>query len=148
MPFFTSVLNQFPEHSLKIKTVNVSQHCQCFIVHRKPQASYWQEDEAREIKNDEISRVIETTQGYVVKNIKPQTWHDYLRVFFGTSKISAELRSCIFLQNLGLRVLNILEYGMAFIPRHLWGVLDYYLMKKHPAEDRVRHHFRRCDQSA
>ena len=148
MPFFTSVLNQFPEHSLKVRTINQSSQRQCFIVHRKPQAPQWQEENAREIKNDEISRVIETPEGYIVKYIKQRTWHDNLRIFWGASKISAELRSCIFLQNLGLRVPAVLEYGMAFIPGHLWGVTGYYLMEKHPAADIVKHHFHHCDQPA
>lgn len=148
MPFFTSVLNQFPEHSLEVRTINKDRQRQCFIVHRKPQAPHWQEKSAHEIKNDEISRVIETPEGYIVKYIKQRTWHDNLRIFFGASKISAELRSCIFLQNIGLRVPTVLEYGMAFIPGHLWGVTGYYLMKKHPAVNIVKHHFRHCDQTA
>ena len=148
MPFFTSILNQFPQHSLQVKTINAGQQRQCFIIHRKPQAPHWQEENAHEIKDDEISRVIETSEGYIVKYIKQRTWHDNLRIFWGASKISTELRSCIFLQNLGLRVPKVLEYGMAFIPGHLWGVTGYYLMEKHLAADIVKHHFRHCDQPA
>lgn len=133
MPFLTSVLHYFPHHSLKSRVMNAAGDQQHFIVHKKDQAPQWKDDEHRVIKDDEVSRVIETSQGYIVKFVKSRTWHDYLRMFFGTSKISRELRSCARLAELGLRVPQVHEYGMALVPSHFWGVLGYYVMQKQPA---------------
>ncbi len=137
MPYFTSLFNAFPKHSLKRLALPVAmkhRNQQMFVCHAAvgSEAISFEEGQGTLIKDDEISTVIKNHNGLIVKFVKARRWHEYYKVFYGASRTSKEVQSNVRLKELGLTVPDITEYGIALIPTHFFGYTGYYVMRPAP----------------
>lgn len=146
MPYFTSIFKAFPklsvqEHALPIDMKG--RRKQKFVSHQKVSQVGGNSaliTTGKIIKDDEISTVVQNTDGLIIKFIKPRRWHEYYKVFYGASRTSKEVLSNIRLKELGFDVPNVIEYGIALVPAHFWGYTGYYVMEPAPGLGEAVHH--------
>ena len=78
-------------------------------------------------KNQAFVATIENSQ-YIIKLIKPRSWHEYGKLLWGHSRISKEVYSNKYLKEIGIQVPHICEYGIGLIPTRNYRYLGYYIM--------------------
>lgn len=86
-------------------------------------------DDKDVIKDNTPSSVAFVNQGSkVLKLVKPRSWHEIGKFFYGRSRMSKELKGNHLLRSLGLSVANIEAYGYG-LPAKPYEYLGFFLME-------------------
>lgn len=65
----------------------------------------------------------------VIKLIKPRSWHEHFKIYWGKGRLFEEIRGNRLFQDIGIQTPLIYQYGVSLVPKPSNQYIGYYVME-------------------